>query len=88
MAHQKTANDQATARASRLGELKARADEHDSSREHAKAAGAHYERGEMHERAGNYKAASDAYKAAVHSMGRHAEANAVGSDCGWMRKGK
>ena len=88
MAQQKTANDQATARAARIGELKAQADEHEISGHYAKAASAHYDRGEAHLATGNHKAAADAFRAGMHAMGRHVEKHGIGSDCGWMRRGK
>ena len=88
MASQKTAADQGTARAARLGQLKAEADQHSVVGSHAKAATAHYERGEMHESTGNDRAAASSYKAACDSMGRHAEMFGCAGDCGFMRRGR
>jgi len=88
MASKKTATDEATARASKLSQLKAEADQHSVIGLHAKAASAHYERGEMHEAAGNDKAAAGAFKAGMESMGKHAEQFGCAKDCGWMKGGK
>ena len=87
MASQKTATDEATARAARLSQLKAEADQHSVVGLHAKAATAHYERGQMHQESGNDSAAAGAYKAACDSMGKHAEMFGCAGDCGWMKGG-
>jgi hypothetical protein len=87
MASQIVANDAGTARASRLSQLKAEADQHSVVGLHAKAATAHYSRGEMHQVAGNDRAAAGAFKAACDAMGKHAEMHGCAQDCGFMRKG-
>jgi hypothetical protein len=87
MATSEIAADEGTARAARLGQLKAEADQHSVVGLHAKAASAHYARGEMHEGTGNDRAAAQAYKAACDHMGKHAEQFGCAQDCAFMQKG-
>jgi hypothetical protein len=84
---QRILSDEATARAAKFGELKAKAEEHSAVGMHGKAAAMHYERGEMHEASGNTGAAIDCYKRSLDALARHAHAFGAAEDCYWL-KGK
>jgi hypothetical protein len=81
-------SDEATARAARLGQLKADAEEHSVRGMHGKAAALHYQRGEMHEGAGNTGAALDAYKRSLDALAKHAHIYGAAEDCYWLKGAK
>ena len=64
-------------RARKIGTLHAEATGHAMGRRHDMAANAHFARGQMHEGAGEYAKAADAYRDAIDSMLSHAQ------DCGF-----
>lgn len=81
------AADASTARAVRLGQLKAEADQNAALGRHGEAAAAHYRRGEMHAAGGNLAAAVDCFKKSLDALARHAFVYGAAKDCFWL-KGK
>jgi hypothetical protein len=88
MVTNRKAQDEATARSARLGQLSAQAGQHEIAGAHSKAAAAHYERGELHEAAGNRGTAMDCYKSAADSLAKHLRILGQADDCYWLNGGK